>query len=127
MPGCRDTNRVQPPGRVTADDLRSRPCHPDCHARSIVSELSPHDALTEVPVHAAVLDATADLLDLLSDFFTDTDHATRSRLGCFLVDRYGQENTTDSVTEAAVMLDQLSEAAELLHALADHGPGPDHG
>ena len=34
----------------------------------------------------------------------------RSWLGCFLVDRYGQENTTDSVTEAAVLLEQLSKA-----------------
>jgi hypothetical protein len=91
-----------------------------------VSEPGPADAFTEVPVHAAVLDATADLLDLLSGFFTDTDPATRTRLGCYLVDRYGLENTTDSVTEAAVLLGQLSEAAELLHALADHG-GDDRG
>ena len=86
-----------------------------------MSDPRPDDALTEVPVHAAVLDATADLLDLLSDFFTDTDPATRSRLGSFLVDRYGLEHTTDSVTEAAVLLEQLSEAAELLHALAGTG------
>ena len=76
-------------------------------------------------VHAAVLDATADLLGLLSGFFTGTDSATRSQLGCFLVDRYGPENTTDSVTEAAILLEQLSEAAELLHALADHSGAGD--
>lgn len=75
-------------------------------------------ALVEVPVHAAVLRATADLLDLLSDFFTGTDPATRTRLGSYLVDRYGQENTTDSVTEAIIMFQELREAAELLHALA---------
>ncbi len=69
-------------------------------------------------MHAAVLDATADLLDLLSDFFADIDLATRSRIGCFLVDRYGPENTTDPVTETAVLLEQLSEAAERPHALA---------
>ena len=73
----------------------------------------------------AVLDATADLLNLLSDFFTGTDSATRPRLGGFLVDRYGPENTTDSVTEAAVLLDQLSDAAELLHALADRSGAGD--
>lgn len=89
-----------------------------------MSEPGPDDALTEVPVHAAVLDATADLLDLLSGFFTSTDPETRSRLGCFLVDRYGPENTTDSVTEAAVLLEQLSEAAELLHALTDQDYPP---
>lgn len=50
-----------------------------------MSDPGPGDALTEISVHAAVLDATADLLD------------------------------------------QLSEAAELLHALADHGAGEDRG
>ncbi|MFD1364694.1 hypothetical protein [Actinoplanes sichuanensis] len=89
-----------------------------------MNDPSPADALTEVPVHAAVLDATVDLLDLLSDFFTSTDPATRSRLGCFLVDRYGHENTTDSITEAAVLLEQLSQAAELLHALAGQDQPP---
>ena len=84
-----------------------------------MSDPRPDDALTEVPVHAAVLDATAGLLNLLSDFFAHTDTAARARLGCFLVDHYGEANTTDSVTEAAVLLEQLSEAAELLHALAD--------
>ena len=83
-----------------------------------MSDPGTDDALVDVPVHAAVLRATADLLDLLSDFFTGTDPATRTRLGSYLVDRYGQENTTDPVTEAAVMLEELSEAAELLHALA---------
>ena len=95
-----------------------------------MSNRRPDHALTEVPVNAAVLDATADLLGLLSDFFTGADSATRSRLGCFLVDRYGPENTTDSVTEAAVPLEQLSEAAELLHAVADRsgvGSGNDLG
>lgn len=90
-----------------------------------MSELGPDDALTEVPVHAAVLDATADLLDLLSGFFADTDHATHARLGCYLVDHYGPENTTDSVTEAAILLEQLHEAAELLHALADRSAAGD--
>jgi hypothetical protein len=86
--------------------------------RSTVTAPGTDDAIVEVPVHAAVLRATADLLDLLSDFFTDTDPATRTRLGCYLIDRYGQENTTDSVTEAAIMLTQMSEAVDLLHALA---------
>lgn len=93
-----------------------------------MSDPGPANALTAIPVHTAVLDATADLLDLLHDFFTDTDPATRTRLGYYLVDRYGRENTTDSVTEAAVLLNQLGEAAQLLHALAGHhGASPDHG
>lgn len=74
--------------------------------------------LAEVPVYTAVLRATADLLELLGDFFAETDPVIRTRLGCYLIDRYGEENTTDSVTETIVLLDELSEAAELLHALA---------
>ena len=72
----------------------------------------------EVPVHAAILRATADLLELLGDFFAETDPMIRTRLGCYLIDRYGEEDTTDSVTEAIVMLAELGEAAELLHTLA---------
>jgi hypothetical protein len=95
-----------------------------------VTDPGTDDPLVEVPVLAAVLHATADLLDLLVDFFTTTDPATRARLGCYLVDRYGQENTTDSVTEAVVTLAELNEAAELLHTLAgdyhpDTGADPD--
>lgn len=78
----------------------------------------PDRHLTEVPVHAAVLRATADLLELLGDFITETDPVIRTRLGCYLIDRYGEENTTDSLTEAVVMLGELGEAADLLHALA---------
>jgi hypothetical protein len=74
--------------------------------------------LAEVPVHAFVLRTTADLLDLLRGFFAEADPVIRTRLGCYLIDRYGEENTTDSLTEAVVMLGQLGEAADLLHALA---------
>jgi hypothetical protein len=84
----------------------------------IVTDPATDDALVEVPVHAAVLRATADLLDLLNNFFTGADPVTRTRLGCYLVDRSGDQNTTDSTIEAAVMLVELSEAAELLHTLA---------
>jgi hypothetical protein len=91
-----------------------------------VSDADRDDALVEVPVHTAVLSATADLLDLLDDFFTGTDPAIRNQLGSYLVDRYGQEHTADSVTEATVMLQELSEAAGLLHALAgDYNIDPD--
>ena len=76
------------------------------------------DAFVEIPVHAAVLSATADLLDLLRDFFTSTDPATRTQLGYYLIDHHGDATITDSAIEAAVMLQELSDAAELLHALA---------
>ena len=75
-------------------------------------------ALVEVPVHIGVLRATADLLELLSDFFIGIDPASRTRLGAYLIDRYGQQDTTDSITEATVTLQELREAAELLRTLA---------
>ena len=53
------------------------------------------------------------------------DSATRARLGCFLVDHYGEANTTDSVTEVAVLLEQVSDAAEVLHTLADRSGAGD--
>jgi hypothetical protein len=88
-----------------------------------VSNSDPDDVLTEVPVQAAVLRATAGLLELLGDFFTDTDPTVRTKLGTYLICRYGEENTTDGITEAVVMLGELSDAAELLHALAgDYHP-----
>jgi hypothetical protein len=74
--------------------------------------------LAEVPVHAAVLHATADLMEILRDFFAEADPGVRIRLGAFLIERYGEENTTDTGTEALVMLGELGDAAELLHALA---------
>lgn len=95
-----------------------------------MSTPDPDDVLTEVPVQAAVLRATANLLERLGDFFTGTDPTIHIRLGSYLIDRYGEENTTDSITEAVIMLNELSDAAELLHALAgdyhpDTGATPD--
>jgi hypothetical protein len=73
--------------------------------------------LTEVPVQAAVLRATANLLELLDGFLATADPAIQLSLGCYLIDRHGDE-ATDSITEAVIMLNDLSDAAELLHALA---------
>jgi hypothetical protein len=88
-----------------------------------VSTRDPDDVLTEVPVQAAVLRATAGLLELLSDFFAETGPTVRTTLGTYLIDRYGEENTTNTLTEASTMLGELSDAAELLHALAgDYHP-----
>lgn len=76
-----------------------------------------NEPFADVAVHTGVLRATADLLDLLNDFFTDADPATRARLGTYLVDRYGPDRTTDPTTEAALALQNISEAAELLYSL----------
>jgi hypothetical protein len=78
----------------------------------------PDHGLTEVPVQVAVLRATAHLLELLSDFFTTTDPAIQLSLGSYLIDRHGGEATTDAIAEAVLMLNDLSDAARLLHTLA---------
>ena len=77
----------------------------------------PDRDVTEVPVQAAVLRATAHLLELLGGFFT-TDPAIQLSLGAYLIDRQGPEVDTDSITEAVTMLKDLSDAAGLLQALA---------
>lgn len=72
---------------------------------------------TEVPVAAGVLHATADLIELLGEFLTGTDPAVRTQLGRFLAARLPDEDPDPGI-EATIMLDQLTEAADLLHALA---------
>jgi hypothetical protein len=76
-----------------------------------------HD-LPEVPVHAAVLRATANLLELLGGFFT-SDPAFQLGLGSYIIDRHGEANGSDLIKEAVVMLSDLGDAADLLHKLAD--------
>ncbi len=70
---------------------------------------------TEVPVAAGVLHATADLLELLGEFITDTDPAVRLQLGRFLAAR---QPDLDPVMEATLVAHELTEAADLLHTLA---------
>jgi hypothetical protein len=83
-----------------------------------VSDPGTDDLLVEVPVHAAILRATANLLELLNDFFTGTDPATRTRLGSYLVNRRNEENAADAATQTTILLQELDEAAQLLHTLA---------
>jgi hypothetical protein len=113
---------VPAPGQPAAGGSRCRTPyvhHTSAHvSEKHVTDPATDDALVEVPVHAGVLRATADLLDLINDFFTGADPVTRTRLGRYLVDRSGHQDTTDSTTEAVVMLVELGEAAELLHTLA---------
>jgi hypothetical protein len=52
----------------------------------------------------------------------------RTRLGSYLIDCHDEEDTANAVTEAPIVLEQPSEAAELLHALASSdniGAAPD--
>ena len=77
----------------------------------------PDDLLTEVPVQAEVLRASAALLEFLSGFFT-TDRAACASLGTYLANRRSEDNTTDTRVQAALVLEELDDAAELLHALA---------
>jgi hypothetical protein len=84
---------------------------------------APTDVLTEVPVQAAVLRATAGLLELLTDFLTEADPSIRTTLGTYLVGRHSDASNTDPALETGIMLAELDDAAELLHALAgDYHP-----
>jgi hypothetical protein len=82
-----------------------------------VTTPEPDNLLTEVPVQAEVLRASAALLELLSGFFT-TDPAACASLGTYLTHRRSEDNTTDTSVQAALALEELHDAAELLHALA---------
>jgi hypothetical protein len=85
------------------------------------------DDFTEVPVYAGILRANADLLDLFQEFFTDAEPAVRAQLGRYLIARCNAEDTTDPATEAAILIGELTEAADLLHTLAGGGNNPDNG
>jgi hypothetical protein len=88
---------------------------------------TPIDHFTEVPVHAGILRANADLLDLFQEFFTDAEPVVRTQLGRYLIARHNAEETTDAATEAAILIGELTEAADLLHSLAgDNSPEHDH-
>jgi hypothetical protein len=51
----------------------------------------------------------------------------RARLGRYLIARHNAEDTTDAATEAAILIGELTEAADLLHSLAgDDRPEHDH-
>lgn len=71
--------------------------------------------LTEVTVAAGVLQTTAQLLAQLAEFF-DMHPAARAQLGYFLAAR--DEHTSDAAIEGIVTVGELTEAAELLDALA---------
>jgi hypothetical protein len=83
-----------------------------------VNRADPDHSPTEVPVQAAVLRATAHLLELLGGFFATTDPAIQLSLGSYLIDRHSALAGTDSITEAVIMLNDLSDAAQLLKTLA---------
>ena len=72
----------------------------------------------EVTVYAGVLRATAELVELLHEFFTSTDSSVRALLGQFITHR--QPDLAEPAIAAAITLHELTEAADLLHALAGH-------
>ena len=76
---------------------------------------------TEVVAHAGILHATAETLELLHDFFSDVDPAVRTHLGRFLIARHPDEDTGDLRMEASILLNELTETADLLQTLADTG------
>jgi len=74
--------------------------------------------LTEVPVYVGILRATAELLELLAEFFANADVAVRTQLGRFIAGR--QPDSIDPAIEAAITMQELTEAADLLHDLTGH-------
>jgi hypothetical protein len=74
-------------------------------------------AFAEMPVAAGVLHATADLIELLGEFCTSADPAVHTQLGRFLAARQPDADPDPGI-EAAIMLDELAQAADLLRALA---------
>ena len=80
-----------------------------------------YDPFTEVPVAVGVLHATARLLHLLAEFLTEADPAVRTFLGRFVIADQPDADATTPAVEAAIVLDELTEAADLLHALAGDG------
>jgi hypothetical protein len=79
------------------------------------------DPLAEVAVAAGVLQATADLLAHLAEFFDNHEQA-RWQLGLFHATNhlkdFEQDGIGDPRIEGALTVHQLTEAAELLHDLA---------
>jgi hypothetical protein len=82
------------------------------------AESGPADGFAKVLVYAGILHATAVTLELLHDFFIDADPVVRIHLGRFLIACDPQEDTGDPGMEAIILLNELTEAAVLLHTLA---------
>ena len=76
------------------------------------------DYFTEVTVYAGILRSTAEQLEQLGEFFTVTDPVVRTHLGRYLMNRSDDEDTSDPAMEAAITLNELTEVADLLRALA---------
>jgi hypothetical protein len=74
----------------------------------------------EVTVYAGILLTTADTIDLLHDFFTESDAALRGHLGRFLITRDPDADTGDPGVEANIVLHELTEVTDLLRTLAGY-------
>jgi hypothetical protein len=70
---------------------------------------------TDVPIAAGILDATADLIDVLGYFLNHADPTIRA----YLIGHHDVDTTHDPALAAAITLAELDEAADLLHTLAD--------
>lgn len=59
-----------------------------------------------------ILHATAATLELLHDFYSHADPAARTHLGRFLIACHPDQDTGDPAMETAVLLNELTEAAD---------------
>lgn len=80
---------------------------------------------TEVAVYTGILRATAELLELLGEFFSGADSAVRTQLGQFIASR--QPDLGLPAIATAITLHELTEAADLLHTLANPSTENVHG
>ncbi len=79
----------------------------------------------EVSVYVGVLLATAAMVELLHDYFAASDPALRTDLGRYLIARNPDEDTGDPTMEANILLQGLTETAELLYAVVGDVGGND--
>lgn len=102
----RTLRQLKPATSLTA--ARRNPAAPALH---------PIDSFTDVTVHAGVLTATAALIELLHDFLTGAGPVLHTDLGQFLISRQ-TEPAADAAIEAALLVNELAEATDLLQTLA---------
>jgi hypothetical protein len=100
--------------------MNTTPEHHRAVAEYVQAEAEGADAyFAEVTVYAGVLRASAQMVELLHDFFTASDPALRTHLGRYLIARHPDEDSGDPGMEANILLHELAEAADLLQTLAE--------
>jgi hypothetical protein len=80
---------------------------------------------TEVQIYRGILLASTEQLELLAEFLTTTDPVVRAHLGQFLIAHDNDQDATNPGIEAAILINELTEAADLLRAITGDYPDTD--